>query len=303
MTLTAENLISLAQYAISAARKAGIYIAETRPHEVQRKACGDNLASQVVTEVDRQSQDMILQILAPTLEIFDLALLTEESEDDLGRLDKDAFWCIDPIDGTLPFIEAVPGYAVSIALVSRDGTPLVGVVYDPFELTLYHAIRGQGAYRNGIAWQAAGTDDAAVALSLITDRSFAEQACYPKVLAMLERVSGEFGFRGLETTTHGGGVMNACWVLENPPACYFKFPRPQEGGGSCWDFAATACIFHEAGAIATDIFGAPLELNRPESTFMNHRGILYATDAGIAKQIMQWYATQADPALAPIAHA
>jgi 3'-phosphoadenosine 5'-phosphosulfate (PAPS) 3'-phosphatase len=79
--------------------------------------------------------------------------------------------------------------------------------------------------------------------------------------------------------------MNAIEVLENPPACYFKFPKPQQGGGSLWDFAATAAIFNECGASARDFDGQSLELNRAESTFMNHRGVLFATDAALAEEI------------------
>ena len=49
--------------------------------------------------------------------------------------------------------------------------------------------------------------------------------------------------------------------------------------------ATTACLFDEAGAVATDIHGARLDLNRADSTFMHHRGALYATDESIARQI------------------
>ena len=83
--------------------------------------------------------------------------------------------------------------------------------------------------------------------------------------------------------------MNACWVLEHAPACYFKFPKQAEGGGSLWDYAATACILTEAGLHVSDIHGQKLDLNRGESTFMNHRGILYASDEKIADHIMKFY--------------
>ena len=79
--------------------------------------------------------------------------------------------------------------------------------------------------------------------------------------------------------------MNALHVLENSPACYFKFPKPEEGGGSVWDFAATAAIFNECGAAASDFHGEALELNRADSTFMNHRGVLFAPDAALAEEI------------------
>ena len=81
--------------------------------------------------------------------------------------------------------------------------------------------------------------------------------------------------------------MNAMHALENRPGCHLKLPKPEAGGGSLWDYAATACIFEEAGAVVTDMFGNPLDLNREDSTFMNHRGVLYANDAGLATKIRE----------------
>ncbi|HEY5653991.1 MAG TPA: inositol monophosphatase family protein [Pontiella sp.] len=274
MKLNSDHLRQLESYAITAAQKAGAYIARTRPCDIQHKEGGDCPAAQVLTEVDHQSQSLILEILNPTFSEYDLALLTEENEDDGSRLKKDYFWCIDPIDGTLPFIEGVPGYAVSIALVSRKGVPQIGVVFDPVEQNLYHAVRAQGVFRNHLPWKPnAGRQEAS--LQVFTDRSVLQKAWFLKANEVLEaNVSG-----------HGGAVMNAIWALEHPPACYFKFPKPGEGGGCLWDFAATACIYNESGAIASDMYGAPLDLNRPDSLFMNHRGILFATDSVLADKI------------------
>ena len=99
-----------------------------------------------MTEVDFKSQQIILELIEPTLEKYDLALLSEEKEDDHSRFQKDYFWAIDPLDGTLPFIENMDGFAVSIALVSKAGIPIIGAVFDPTNSTLYHAIKGCGAF-------------------------------------------------------------------------------------------------------------------------------------------------------------
>ena len=140
MKLSTSDLRQLADLAILAASEAGQMIAQSRPRNIEQKAGGESLASQVVTEIDRRSEDIIVGLLAPTLERFEVGLLTEEQDDDGSRLTADYFWSIDPLDGTLPFIEGSPGYAVSIALVGRDGTPWVGVVYDPVEATVLHTI-------------------------------------------------------------------------------------------------------------------------------------------------------------------
>lgn len=268
--------------AIEAAETAGKMIAQTRPQNVTRKEGGVSLASQVLTEVDGQSQQIILDLLAPTIEEFDLAMLAEESEDDCSRFEKEYFWCIDPIDGTLPFIDGVPGYSVVIALVARDGTPHIGVIYDPVEQTCWHAVRGGGIYKNSKPWK---LSDDGPKLQLITDRSFHDSPYFDEVMGKLEIIAKEMGLDGAEATRVGGAAMNSIWVLENGPACYFKFPKLGKGGGSIWDFAAGACLFTEAGAVATDYAGNPLDLNRPDSTFMNHRGILFATDAELAERI------------------
>lgn len=283
MKLSSAELAELADLAISAAVDAGEMIARSRPREVQRKAGGASLASQVVTEIDRRSEDIILDTLTPTLERFELGLLTEEQADDGSRLVADHFWCIDPLDGTLPFIESSPGYAVSIALVGRDGTPRIGVVYDPVEATMLHAISGVGAFRDRRPWPTDPQPGGEV-LTLFADRSFLARDDHDVVVDALSEIARGLDLAGLQVEATAGAVMNASRVLTHPPACYFKYPGPT-GGGSLWDFAATACLVHEIGAVATDIYGEPLDLNRADSTFMNHRGVLFATDEALAARI------------------
>jgi len=279
MKLTDAYLLELSQVACEAARQAGELIASYahKPIEVCLKEGGDHLASKVVTEVDRKSESLILDRLQPSITRYDLALLSEEREDDRQRLVKDYFWCIDPLDGTLAFTESTPGYAVSIALVSRDGAPLIGIIYDPVTATLYSAVKGHGAFRNNLRWMFSGAHGANK-FTLPCDRSLAERNDYSTLIHVLESWAVGQGLSGVETIHKGGAVMNACQVLENTPACYFKPPKSQEGGGSLWDFAATACLFNELGAIACDFHGRELDLNRSDSTFMNHRGVIFASD-------------------------
>lgn len=194
MQLTQQDLFLLSQCLISAAFQAGQIITHYAQKEVtiKHKQNGHTLASQVVTEVDHLSQAIILQILEPTCAQFDLALLTEESPDDRKRLTKDFFWCIDPLDGTLPFIESTLGYSVAIALVSRTGIPYLGVVFDPVKQTLYHALKGQGIFRNDSRWSLHTPEpSSSQALTFITDRSFTEHSQYSSVLTELEAIANQ----------------------------------------------------------------------------------------------------------------
>jgi len=280
------DLEALTREAAQAALEAGEIIRshQNREVEVLHKEGGDTYASQVVTEVDRKAQDAILQILGPTCEELDLAVLTEESEDDHGRLEKDFFWCIDPMDGTLPFIRREPGYSVSIGLVAKDGSPRIGVVYDPVHAVLWQATKGEGILRNGEPWT---LDASSEELTFTYDRSFADHPERDRVLQELEDYAHSIGLKKLVVTQFGGAVINACHALENGPGCHFKFAKPQEGGGSLWDYASTACLFEEAGAVVSDVHGQPLDLNRSDSTFMNHRGAVYASDENLAQRIRE----------------
>jgi 3'-phosphoadenosine 5'-phosphosulfate (PAPS) 3'-phosphatase len=174
---------------------------------------------------------------------FELGLLTEEMTDDKSRFENDYFWCVDPLDGTLSFIESTHGYSISIALVAKDGIPVLGVIFDPLKNILYHAIKDRGVFKNNEIWKFDSSENRKIT------------------------------FR------------NACRVIENAPACYFKFPTEKKGGGSLWDFAASACIFSEMGLHVSDYNLDNLDLNRPDSTFMNHRGILFSSKKQLAKQI------------------
>ena len=125
------------------------------------------------------------------------------------------------------------------------------------------------------------------ALTFTYDRSFAEDPNFNQVKDELEAYTHSLGLNEFNPIHYGGAVLNACHVLENGPGCHFKFPKSQDGGGSLWDYAATACLYEEGGAVVSDVFGNSLELNRPDSTYMNHRGALYATNKELAKRIRE----------------
>jgi 3'(2'), 5'-bisphosphate nucleotidase/myo-inositol-1(or 4)-monophosphatase len=294
MQLHQADLESLCNLAIKAACEAGKMIAshtgtdltvkikDSTASDNSKTPGGESLASQVLTEVDIKSQQIILNHLTPTLSRYDLGLLSEESVDDSSRFEKDYFWCIDPLDGTLPFTESKPGYAVSIALVKRNGEPIIGIVYDPVQNNLYHAIKGTGAYKNNNCL----IPTTANTFTLIIDRSFENHPDFTIIVNGLTKEAQKQN-KSFQLIKHGGAAMNAIWVLQHSPACYFKFPKPTNGGGSLWDYAATACIFNETKGYASDIYGQPLDLNRKGSTFMNHKGILYTCSMDISKLINQ----------------
>lgn len=298
MKLNQLQLNELTVLAEDAATRAGEMIEsiiESDPRlqqvAIQRKDSGSSPASQVVTEVDLKSERIILEILKPSLQQYDLALLSEETLDDNSRFNKDYFWCIDPLDGTLAFTESRPGFSVSIALVSKQGIPKIGIVYDPSKQNLYSATVGQGVKKNNKPWliemSVANPDDLTEdkVLTVIAENNLIENSKFQTILENLRTLDNHW--TDVQVVKGGGAVMNACNVLENQPAIYFKLPKKAEGGGSSWDFAATSAIFNELGLAVSDIYGVPLELNRKGSIFMNHCGVVYASDKKIAKKLIK----------------
>jgi fructose-1,6-bisphosphatase/inositol monophosphatase family enzyme len=269
------DFIHLKNIAIKAALSAGKIIQQYMNDDivVEQKKGGNTYASQVITEVDRACETEIFSHLLPTCEQFDIALLSEETEDDGSRFEKEFFWCIDPMDGTLAFIKKHPGFSVSIALVAKDGTPYIGVVFDPSTNTIYYAIKGNGAYKNDHPWEIKPTNNH---LTYITDKKLNDTPHSDKIKELLNQKVAQLSLNGVKEIDGSGSVLNAIFVLENGLACMLKFPKKENGGGSIWDFAATACIYHELGLPATNFEGGQLDLNRKNSTFMNHQGVFYA---------------------------
>ena len=56
--------------------------------------------------------------------------LSEESIDDLSRLDKSRVWVVDPLDGTREFVLGLPEFCVAIGFV-ENGRPVAGGILNP----------------------------------------------------------------------------------------------------------------------------------------------------------------------------
>jgi len=269
------DLSKLKDIAIMAALSAGDIIRKYMDEDVtiELKGAGGSYASQVVTAVDKACEVAILDYLLPSCEKYNLALISEETNDDGSRFNKAYFWCIDPMDGTLAFINRYPGFSVSIALVAKDGTPIIGVVYDPSKNTLYHAIKGRGAFKNNSPWVIEKKNKH---LSYVTDRPLKDTPHSATIEGLLNEHKEKLGLSGVKEIAGAGAVLNALLVVENSPACMLKLPKKETGGGCIWDFAATACIFEELVLHAKNYKGDRLDLNKKNGAFMNLEGVFYA---------------------------
>ncbi|MBQ9103656.1 MAG: inositol monophosphatase [Clostridia bacterium] len=85
--------------------------------------------------------------------VDNLAMLVPESgflceEENLADDLKEWVWIIDPIDGTTNYARGIPDCCISVGLV-KNGEPVLGVVFNPYQDELFSAVKGFGAFLNG----------------------------------------------------------------------------------------------------------------------------------------------------------
>ena len=97
-----------------------------------------------VTNADRKVEKIIIEELEKSKKNF--SILTEESGF-IKNKDKDNFWIIDPIDGTTNFLNGVPHFCISIALLFEKEI-IAGVIYDPIKDEIFYAEKNGGSFLN-----------------------------------------------------------------------------------------------------------------------------------------------------------
>jgi fructose-1,6-bisphosphatase/inositol monophosphatase family enzyme len=136
----------------------------------------------------------------------------------------------------------IPVAVFSLALVI-NGESNIGVVYDPFTDSLYTAIKGQGAYKNGTKIQ---VND----VNLEDRRSVSNFDMWPEahynIYDSIKELGKKTYFVGV------GSVIRACMCVANGDFNLAIFPGTRHK--NC-DIAAAKVIVEEAGGKVTDIFG------------------------------------------------
>ena len=190
---------------------------------------------------DRNSNELLVAALREARP--DDAILSEESADDLTRLEADRVWIVDPLDGTLEYgEEGRTDWAVHVALWERGSVSGVG-----------------GLTAGAVALPGLGrtltTDgdlptpgDAATPLRFAVSRTRRP----PWFDAMAERAGGV-------AVPIGSAGMKAMSVVLGDVDAYVHSGRMKE-----WDSAAPAAVAAAAGLHVSRLDGSPVEYNTRE---------------------------------------
>jgi len=97
-----------------------------------------------VTKTDKRVEKIIIEELSKTKK--DYSFIPEETGKMLNK-NKDIFWIIDPIDGTINFLHGIPHFAISLALkVEEEITS--GLIFDPIKNEIFYAEKNAGSFMN-----------------------------------------------------------------------------------------------------------------------------------------------------------
>ncbi|NOQ88913.1 MAG: inositol monophosphatase [Gammaproteobacteria bacterium] len=187
----------------------------------------------VITPADLAMQDRLEKELKQQWPMYDL-LGEEMTEDDqLAVINSgDGYWCIDPLDGTSNYAAGLPFFAVSIALIINAQQQL-GLIYDPVRDEMFTAIKGKGAYLNGISIdysQMKFTENKPIVAEIDLKR-------LPEKLAVKLVTESIFASQ----RNIGSSAIDWCWMSAG------RFDIYLHGGQKLWDYAAGSLIFSEAG--------------------------------------------------------
>lgn len=222
------------ELAIAAARAGGAVVARHfgASPPARMKALNDP-----VTAVDRESELVIVDLISTQRP--DDTIVAEEGG---GRAGSERRWLIDPLDGTVNFVHAIPQVAVSVALYDGD-EPVVAAVLDPIREETFTAAAGQGARCNGsdiAVSDATGLAGTVIATGFPYDHDRHADGYARTVGAVLREVNGirRFGSAALDLAWTAAGRFDGYWELGVAP----------------WDVAAGIILVREAGGVVTDPF-------------------------------------------------
>ena len=77
----------------------------------------------------------------------DIPLVSEETSENKSKNNLKNFWLIDPIDGTMNFLNGIPQFAISIGY-EENGEIKCGVIFNPIMNEMFCAEKGNGAFMN-----------------------------------------------------------------------------------------------------------------------------------------------------------
>ena len=178
---------------------------------------------------------------------------------------KDAFFLVDPLDGTRAFIKRSPEFTINIGLVEGE-RPVFGIIYAPALDELFVTLGHDEAAAAHIA------PDAQV--TRLEDLSFKRlHTRQPQTGALVAFASRSHAAESTEAflarlaiseTRKASSSLKFCLIAKGEADLYARLGQTSE-----WDTAAGHAILAAAGGCVTTLDGAPLRYGKSDKGFAN----------------------------------
>ena len=239
MRLNSPQINLITRACMKAARSLIRDFGEIENLQVSEKGPGD-----FVTSADKRTEKILIDELQKAHPEY--GIITEET----GIINKTNLknrWIIDPIDGTMNFLNGVPQFAISIGY-EEDSEIKCGVIFNPISNEMFCAEKGNGSYLNNKRIRVSNRrkiKDALLVtggpkgLSKIKEKIFSEYINVSNNVANVRK----FGSAALDIAYVACGRFDGYWQREL----------------NYWDIAAGIIILKEAGGFV-DFFEEDVNL-------------------------------------------
>ena len=216
---------------VKACTKASRYLirdfGEIENLQVSTKAPGD-----FVTSADRRTEKILIEELQKSHP--DYGIVTEESGV-INKSNNKNKWIIDPIDGTMNFLNGIPQFAISVGY-EEDNEIKCGVIFNPIANEMYLAEKGNGAYLNNSRIRVSNKKnikDSIIVTGGPKQNSKIKEKIFSEYINVSKNVSNvrKFGSAALDMAYVASGRFDGYWQREL----------------NYWDIAAGIIIIKEAG--------------------------------------------------------
>ena len=196
--------------------------------QVSAKGPGD-----FVSSADKRTEKIIIEELMKVNPNY--GIITEESG--IHNINnKDNRWIIDPIDGTMNFLNGVPQFAISVGY-EENGEIKCGVIFDPIKNEMFYAEKGNGAYLNNSRIRVSNKRKLKDAMIVTGGPKFSSKIknkIYEEFIKVSQNIDipiRKYGSASLDLAYVASGRFDGFWQREL----------------NYWDIAAGLVIIKEAG--------------------------------------------------------
>ena len=229
--------------------------------EIEKLQVSEKTPGDFVSSADKRTEKILIEELLKAHP--DYGIITEES----GIINKNNInnrWIIDPIDGTMNFLNGIPQFAISVGY-EEDQEVKCGVIFNPILNEMFIAEKGNGSYLNNSRIRVSSKKKLSNSIivtggpkhsSKNKDKIFSEYIKISKNVSNIRR----FGSAALDMAYVACGRFDGYWQREI----------------NYWDIAAGIVILKEAGGFINffeDDKSLPLKKNVLASNSYIHEEI------------------------------